>query len=74
MNWFVKWIAKKYVVSLINDALDAAKNNDVDIPKYSMKIRDIMSVLTEVCDVLKDNKVTKDEAEKIIEKTTELFK
>lgn len=73
MNSIIKWIAKKYALSLINDALDAAKDK-VDIEKYRAKIEEIMLVLVDVAKALKDNKITKDEANEIIDKTTELFK
>lgn len=73
MNSIVKWFAKKYAVSLVNDMLEKLQEH-ADIQKYKEKTDDVLQYLCQIMNVLEDNKVTQEEAEKIIESTKDLFK
>ena len=73
MNVIVKWFAKKYVASIVTDLLEAAsKKTDVDVWKARVKnVLDFCQLLLDTCD---DNKLTPEEADKIVDAATSLIK
>lgn len=68
----IKWIVKKYALSLVNDALKSAKDNK-DVEKWRSKIQDAIWVLNQLLNALKDYQISKDECDKIIELFTKLL-
>ena len=67
-----KFLAKKYIVDIINDVLDSI-NKKVDIEIYRQKILSVMRFLNDLLDYLEDKKIDETEADKIIEKAKDLF-
>ena len=67
-----KFLAKKYIVDMINDVLDNI-NKKVDIEIYRQKILSVMRFLNDLLDYLEDKKIDETEADKIIEKAKDLF-
>lgn len=67
-----KFLAKKYIVNIVNDVLDDI-NKKVDIENYRQKILSVMRFLNDLLDYLEDKKIDETEADKIIEKTKDLF-
>ena len=47
MNTIVKWFAKKYVISIINDVIAAAKSK-VDIETWKLRVKNVI----EFCNLL----------------------
>ena len=41
MNAIVKWFAKKYVISIINDVIEAAKSK-VDIDTWKQRVKNVI--------------------------------
>ena len=72
MNSIVKWFAKKYALSMVNDALKKATEK-ADIEKYRAKAQAVILVLNEFLEALKDSEISSDECEAILNKVTELF-
>lgn len=67
-----KWLAKKYVVSLVNDLIKKL-NGKYDVQCYRTRIMNVLKYLNNLLEVLDDGEVTSEEADKIIEETTKLF-
>lgn len=73
MGIIVKWFAKKYAVSLVNDAIKAIQDK-VDIDIWISRINKVIAYLQSILKKLEDKKITADEADAIIDETKELFK
>ena len=67
-----KFLAKKYIVDMINDVLDNI-NKKIDIEIYRQKILSVMRFLNDLLDYLEDKKIDETEADNIIEKAKDLF-
>ena len=68
----VKWFAKRYATSLLNDALKEAEKK-ADIQAYVKRIQRIVSFLTTVLQTLEDNELSQAEIDKVIGEAKELF-
>ena len=68
----LKWLAKKYAVSLVNDLIKKL-NGKYDIASYRTRIVNVLKYLNNLLEVLDDGEVTSEEADKIIEETIKLF-
>lgn len=73
MNTIVKWFAKKYVASMVSDLLEAASKK-TDLELWKSRIKKIINFCQYLSDALDDNKLTADEADKIIDSATDLVK
>ena len=67
-----KWLAKKYVVGLVNDLIKKL-NGKYDVECYRTRIMNVLKYLNNLLEVLDDGEVTSEEADKIIEETIKLF-
>ena len=73
MNVIVKYFAKKYVASIVTDLLEAAaKKVDIDVCKARAK--NVLDFCQLLLDTLNDNKLTPEEADKIVDAATSLIK
>ena len=72
MKMIVKYFAKKYVVSIINDSLQQMKQNE-SVEKCKVKIVNIIKFLNMLADTLDDNTIDDDEIEKVLKEAKELF-
>ena len=73
MSIIVKWFAKKYVISIINDVIEAAKSK-VDIDTWKQRVKNVISFCNLLLETLDDDKLTAEEADKIIDSATKLIK
>ena len=73
MNIIVKWFAKKYVISIINDVIEAAKSK-VDIETWKQRVKNVIQLCNLLLETLDDDKLTEDETDKIIDSVKELVK
>ena len=73
MSAIVKWFAKKYVISIINDVIEAAKSK-VDIETWKLRVKNVISFCNLLLETLDDDKLTAEEADKIIDSATKLIK
>ena len=73
MNTILKWFAKKYVISIINDLIEAAKSK-VDIEIWKQRVKNVITFCNLLIDTLDDDKLTAQEADKIIDSATKLIK
>ena len=73
MNTIVKWFAKKYVASIVTDLLEAASKK-VDIDVWKARVKNVLDFCQLLLDTLDDNKLTPEEADKIVDAATSLIK
>ena len=73
MNVIVKYFAKKYVVSIINDLLEAASKK-TDLELWKSRVKKVIQLCQRLSDALDDNKLTPEEADKIVDAATKLIK
>ena len=72
MNTIVKWFAKKYVASIVTDLLEAAaKKTDLDV--WKARVKNVLDFCQLLLKTLDDNKLTPEEADKIIDSATSLI-
>ena len=73
MKSVIKWFAKKYIISIINDVIEAAKSK-VDIDIWKQRVKNVIAFCNLLLETLDDDKITADEADKIIDSATNLIK
>ena len=73
MKTLIKYFAKKYIISIINDVIEAAKRK-VDIEIWKQRVKDVIAFCNLLPETLDDEKITADEADKIIDSATNLIK
>ena len=73
MNAIVKFFAKKYVISIINDLLEAAAKK-TDIELWKARVKKVIQLCQRLSDALDDNKLTAEETDNIIDSATSLIK
>ena len=76
MNWIVKWGVKKWVVGIVNTAIeqygDSVSKARATISRYTAKVESVLAFLKSVDAKLADNKLTTDEADAIIDEAGNL--
>lgn len=73
MNAIVKFFAKKYVISIINDMLESAARK-TDIELWKARVKNVIQFCQYLSDALDDNKLTAEESEKIVDAAQKLVK
>ena len=73
MSAIAKWFAKKYVISIINDVIEAAKSK-VDIETWKQRVKDVIAFCNLLLETLDDDKLTAEEADKIVDSAIGLVK
>lgn len=73
MNTIIKFFAKKYIVSIVNDLIDAAKKK-VDIKGWKIKVKNVIAFCNLLLETLDDDKISDDEADKIVDAALKLVK
>ena len=73
MKTLFKYFAKKYIISIINDVIEAAKSK-VDIEIWKQRVKNVIAFCNLLLDTLDDDKITAEEADKIIDSATNLIK
>ena len=73
MKTLFKYFAKKYIISIINDVIEAAKSK-VDIEIWKQRVKNVIAFCNLLLETLDDDKITAEEADKIIDSATNLIK
>ena len=73
MKSVIKWFAKKYIISIINDVIEAAKHK-VDIETWKQRVKNVIAFCNVLLETLDDDKLTAEEADKIIDTAIGLVK
>jgi hypothetical protein len=75
-NWLVKWGVKKYVLEIVNKALDAYNVNVTRsraiVSVYIRKIEALLAFLKSLDSKLEDNVITNDEADALTDEAATL--
>ena len=78
MKWLINWGVKKYVLEIVNKALDRY-NVNIDraraiVAQYANKLRLLLDFLDRLDAKLADGKLTEEEADEIVAEATKLAK
>ena len=76
MNILVKWAVKKYVLSIVNGALDKYNRNisvaRAYVSRYTGKVSALLRFLNSLDSKLADGKITEQEADALTDEATKL--
>ena len=76
MNWLVKWGVKKYVLAIVNGAIDKYNRNinvaRAYVSRYTGKLLALLRFLNSLDGKLADGKLTEDEADALTDEATKL--
>ena len=72
MKSVIKWFAKKYIISLINDSLELAKKK-VDTSSIKAKVKKVIDFCNLLLQSIEDDKLSAEECDKIIESAEKLI-
>ena len=69
----IRYFAKKYVAAMVSDLLEAtAKKVDIDV--WKARVKNVLDFCQLLLDTIDDNKLTPEEADKIVDAATSLIK
>lgn len=68
----IKWFARRYALSLVNDALESIKDKE-QVNVWKAKIQKILDFLQTLMKALDDNQISQEEADQIVDGTKKLF-
>lgn len=78
MNWLVKWGIKKYVLSIVNTAIEKYNGNITQarwyVALYVTKVEALLAFLKSLDAKLADGKLTNDEADELCDEAKALAK
>ena len=76
MNWLVKWGVKKYVLAIVNGAIDKYNRNinvaRAYVSRYAGKVSALLRFLNSLDGKLADGKLTEQEADALTDEATKL--
>lgn len=72
MSIIIKYFAKKYVVSIINDLISAAKKK-TDLNLWKIRVKNVIAFCNLLLETLEDDQISGEEADKICESACKLF-
>ena len=72
MKSVIKWFAKKYIISLINDSLELAKKK-VDVNSIKAKVKNVIEFCNLLLESIEDDKLSAEECDKIINSAEKLM-
>lgn len=72
MKTLIKYFAKKYIISLINDSLELAKKK-VDVDSIKAKVKNVIDFCNLLLESIKDDKLSAEECNKIIDSAEKLI-
>lgn len=72
MKSVIKWFAKKYIISIINDSLELAKKK-VDVNSIKAKVKNVIDFCNLLLDSIEDDKLSAEECNKIIDSAEKLI-
>lgn len=72
MKSVIKWFAKKYIISLINDSLELAKKK-VDTDSIKEKVKKVIDFCNLLLKSIEDDKLSAEECDKIVDSAEKLI-
>lgn len=72
MKTLIKYFAKKYIISIINDSLELAKKK-VDTSSIKSKVKNVIDFCNLLLESIEDDKLSAEECDKIINSAEKLI-
>ena len=72
MKTLIKYFAKKYIISLINDSLELAKKK-VDVDSIKAKVKKVIDFCNLLLQSIEDDKLSAEECDKIVDSAEKLI-
>ena len=72
MKTLIKYFAKKYIISLINDSLELAKKK-VDVDSIKAKVKNVIDFCNLLLQSIEDDKLSAEECDKIVDSAEKLI-
>ena len=72
MKSVIKWFAKKYIISIINDSLELAKKK-VDTSSIKAKIKNVIDFCNLLLESIEDDKLSAEECDRIVDSAEKLI-
>lgn len=72
MKTLIKYFAKKYIISLINDSLELAKKK-VDTDSIKAKVKNVIDFCNLLLESINDDKLSAEECDRIVDSAEKLI-
>ena len=72
MKSVIKWFAKKYIISIINDSLELAKKK-VDTSSIKAKVKNVIDFCNLLLESIDDDKLSAEECDRIVDSAEKLI-
>ena len=72
MKTLIKYFAKKYIISIINDSLELAKKK-VDTDSIKAKVKNVIDFCNLLIKSIEDDKLSAEECDKIVDSAEKLI-
>ena len=72
MKALIKYFAKKYIISLINDSLELAKKK-VDTSSIKAKVKNVIDFCNLLLESIEDDKLSAEECDRIVDSAEKLI-
>ena len=72
MKTLIKYFAKKYIISIINDSLELAKKK-VDTSSIKAKVKNVIDFCNLLLKSIEDDKLSAEECDKIVDSAEKLI-
>lgn len=72
MKTLIKYFAKKYIISLINDSLELAKKK-VDVDSIKAKVKNVIDFCNLLLESIEDDKLSAEECDRIVDSAEKLI-
>lgn len=72
MKTLIKYFAKKYIISLVNDSLELAKKK-VDVDSIKAKVKNVIDFCNLLLKSIEDDKLSAEECDKIVDSAEKLI-
>lgn len=73
MKSLIKYFARKYIISLINDSLELAKKK-VDVNSIKAKVKNVIDFCNLLLESIEDDKLSAEECDRILDSAEKLMK
>ena len=72
MKTLIKYFAKKYIISIINDSLELAKKK-VDVNSIKTKVKNVIEFCNLLLKSIEDDKLSAEECDRIVDSAEKLI-
>ena len=72
MKTLIKYFAKKYIISIINDSLELAKKK-VDTSSIKAKVKNVIDFCNLLLESIEDDKLSAEECDRIVDNAEKLI-